>query len=135
MPSASKSETLNSDNNAGNQKDTSSYYAHSDKGPFVVYIYPTNPGFREVAHPLQVCIVVSNIAYNDIYEVKKIGVGKVMAELKTASAANNLINSPLLASHKLRAFIPSYRVLRTGVIKDIPSSFDENYLNRSWIPL
>lgn len=59
-----------------------------------------------------------------------------MVELKSAPAANNLVNSPFLELQKLRAFIPSYRVLRTGVIKDIPTGFnDESILKTVESPL
>jgi len=40
--------------------------------------------------------------------------------MSSAKAANNLVLNPKLADNNLRAFIPSYRLIRTGIVKDIP---------------
>lgn len=98
-------------------------YSSYDKSPYVVYIYNKNLNSNsDSAHPLLVSKLVSNIAYNDIVEMKKIGRGKIMAELKSAKSANNLVSSSLLDANNLRAFIPAYRTLRSGIVKDIPPS-------------
>jgi len=65
--------------------------------------------------------------YADIKEIKKIGRGKVLAEMTTAKAANNLTNSAKLEKEGLKTFISTYRTLRTGIVKNI-SHFDETGL-------
>lgn len=103
-------------------------YTINDKAPYTVYIYTkySTHSSTEAAHPLYVSKLIANIAYNDIIEIKKIGKGKIMADLKSHQAANNLVSSELLASHNLQAFIPTYRTLRTGTVRDIPSGIDED---------
>jgi len=39
---------------------------------------------------------LSHIAYSDIKEIKRIGRGKVLAEMKSVKAANNLVQNPQL---------------------------------------
>jgi len=67
--------------------------------------------------------VESQIAYADIKEIKKIGRGKILAEMITA--ANRLTNNSKLEKKGLRAFIPTYRIIRTGIVKNIPQHIDE----------
>ncbi|KYM97368.1 hypothetical protein ALC62_11973 [Cyphomyrmex costatus] len=65
-----------------------------------------------------------NIVGNDINEIKKSGKGKIRVELRSDVAANNLVNNNALAKHNLKAFIPLHRVMRTGIIKDVPQEVD-----------
>lgn len=105
-------------------------YTSNDKAPYIIYIYTKNSSHSsaEAAHPLHVSKLIANIAYNEIIELKKIGKGKIMAELKTHQAANNLVSSELLDRNNLHAFIPTYRTLRTGTVRDIPSGINEDEL-------
>jgi len=64
--------------------------------------------------------VVSQIFPRDILEIKKAGRKKVLVQTNTYEAANRLVSNNSLTSHNLRAFIPSYKVLRTGIIRDVP---------------
>jgi len=80
-------------------------------------------------HPLLISRTLSQIAYADIKEIKKIGKGKILAEMATAKA-NDLTNNCRLEKEDLKAFIPTYRTVRTGIgtfrsilIKQIFSSF------------
>jgi len=45
--------------------------------------------------------------------------------MNSVKAANNLVLNPNLEKENLRAFIPTYRTIRTGIVKDIPQHFDE----------
>jgi len=38
-------------------------------------------------------------------------------------SANNLIGNSKLEKENLKAFIPIYRTIRTGIVKDIPQLF------------
>jgi len=44
----------------------------------------------------------------------------VIAEMRTLDSANRLISNEQLSVYKLKAFIPLHRVLRTGIIRDVP---------------
>jgi len=45
-----------------------------------------------------------------------------------AKAANNLVQNIRLEKENLKAFIPTYRTIKTGIIKDIPQYFDKTEL-------
>lgn len=102
-------------------------YARNDLGPYVVYVYASVSNGSS-PHPLSMARVISVVSGNHIKEIKNIGRGKSLVVLKSAVAANSLINSGELKIHKYNAFIPSYLVSRTGVIKNIPVEFSEAYL-------
>ncbi|KYN07217.1 hypothetical protein ALC62_01817 [Cyphomyrmex costatus] len=53
-----------------------------------------------------------------------------MVDLKTASAANNLVKCSLLQNHNLKAYIPTYRTLRIGVIRDVSIDIDDEMAKR-----
>jgi len=71
-------------------------------------------------HPFLISNTLSQITYVDIKEIKKIGRGKVLVDMNSAKAANKLTNNARLAQEGLKAFILAYRILRTGIVKDIP---------------
>jgi len=48
--------------------------------------------------------------------------------MTSAKTANNLVQNSNLTKENLIAFIPTYRTIRTGIVKDIPQHFDESNL-------
>ncbi|XP_018397608.1 PREDICTED: uncharacterized protein LOC108775675 [Cyphomyrmex costatus] len=97
-------------------------YSVRDPGPFVVYVYPIN---RDNAiHPTLISRLIVKSGIPDILEIKKIGRGKVLIEVKSASAANRLVENQAFPQNDLKAFIPAYKVLRTGIIQDVPQQID-----------
>jgi len=104
-------------------------YTSSDRPPFIVHVYSFNedPSVPPM-HPLLISRTLSQIAYADIKEIKRIGRGKILAEMNSYTAANNLVLNPKLDKDNLRAFIPTYRIVRTGIVKDIPQHFEESDL-------
>jgi len=106
-------------------------YSNSDQPPYIVHVYSNNNNIDpqiEPMHPLLISRTLSKIAYSEIKEIKKIGRGKILAEMTSAKAANNLVLNPTLLKDNLIAFIPSYRTIRTGVVRDIPQYFDDSNL-------
>jgi len=102
-------------------------YSYSDNPPFFIHVhscedspYPT--------HPLLISRTLSRIAYSDIKEIKKLGRGKVLVEMVSAKSANNLVLNPNLPKENLKAFVPTYRTIRSGIIKDIPQHYEETDL-------
>lgn len=110
-----------------NGKDTTrtneARYLNSDSAPFIVHIRATNDNTSNL-HPLAICKTLSTIVYKDLIEVKKIGRGLISAELKNFDAANRLLGESSLVTHNLTAYIPTYRTMRTGTVKDVPQSID-----------
>jgi len=45
--------------------------------------------------------------------------------MSTAKAANNLVLNPKLDKEKLKTFIPIYRTIRSGIVKNIPQHYNE----------
>jgi len=92
---------------------------------FIVYSHSEDSNASS-AHPLLISRVLSQIAYSNIKEIKKIDRGKVLAEMKSIKAANELVQDPKLEKENLIAFISTYRTIRTGIVKDIPQHVDES---------
>jgi len=103
-------------------------YSSTDNPPFVVHVHSFAEDPTKQLHPLLISRTLSRLVYSDIKEIKKIGKGKVMAEMNSAKAANDLINDSRLEKEGLKAFIPTYRTIRSGIVKDIPQHFDESDL-------
>jgi len=88
--------------------------------------YIVNPGTTQdtaLPHTLHISRVLSQIFPRDILEIKKVGRGKVLVQTTTYEAANRLVINNSL-SYNLRAFIPSYKILRTGIVRDVLSCED-----------
>jgi len=82
-------------------------------------------------HPLHISRILSQISPRDIVEIRKTGRTRVIAEMRNQEAANRLISNDQLSAHKLKAFIPAYRVLRTGIVRDVPQDFSLDKLRES----
>ncbi|XP_071644470.1 uncharacterized protein [Temnothorax longispinosus] len=74
-------------------------------------------------HSLNVSRLIAQFAYKDVIEVRKTGRGRVTVDFRCRVAANNLVNNPILKAHNLKAYIPSFKVQRIGIIKDVPKEF------------
>lgn len=105
-------------------------YSSADLAPFIVHIRSTDNADSNL-HPLTISKKLSLIAMHDLLRIKKLGRSQLSAEFKTASAANKVIADSSLPAAKLNAYIPSYRSLRVGVIKDIPVDMDRDELIRA----
>jgi len=104
-------------------------YSNSDCPPYIVHVYSHSEDLLiGPMHPLLISRTLSQIAYSEIKEIKKIGRGKILAEMISANAANNLVQNHKLEKENLLAFILTYRTIRTGIDKDIPQPFDESDL-------
>jgi len=102
-------------------------YSNSDSPPYIIHVYSiTDEASSGPAHPLLISRTLSQLAYADIKEIKRIGRSKVLVEMKSAKAANKLIQDPNLEKEKLKVFIPKYKTIRTSIVRDIPQHFDES---------
>jgi len=93
-------------------------YNNKDRPPYVVQVQSTVES--SPPHPFYISRILSQIYPREILEIRKLGLGKVLVQLNSYESANRLVNNHSLTASNLRAFIPSYRVLRTGVVRDIP---------------
>jgi len=82
-------------------------------------------------HPLHISRTLSQIYPRGVLEIRKIGRNKIVAEMCTYKAANRLVENKSLIDRNLKAFIPLHRILRTGVIRDVPQDFTTEMLRES----
>ncbi|KYM95817.1 hypothetical protein ALC62_13526 [Cyphomyrmex costatus] len=113
-------------------------YNNKDLPPYVVHVHSVSTNGDHDSgsvpaplHPTVVGSILVSIIGNDILETKKNGKGKISVELRSYTAANNLVTNNSLAKHNLKAFIPLHRVLRTGIIKDVPQEIDVEKIQES----
>lgn len=131
-PSVSTVKVQNTSDKNHNRKNCMKYSA-KDCAPFIVYIYSGNGEGAKPAHPLHISRLVTDMFRdsNAIIEIKKIGLGKVMVELSSYAAANRLVDSQLMRSYKYSAFISAYRMMRAGIIRDVPVDWDEETVRKA----
>jgi len=81
----------------------------------VIYVHTIDDkGKVASSHLLLISRLLSQLAYSEIVEIKKIGKRKVAdkmrSEMRSASAANKLISDSQLPANRLKAFILTYRI-------------------------
>jgi len=98
-------------------------YNNNDRPPFIIQVQPVDDADVTSFHPLHISRILSQISPRDIVEIRKTGRSRVIAEMRNREAANRLIANDQLLLQKLKAFIPAHRVLRTGIVRDVPQDF------------
>ncbi|KYQ60028.1 hypothetical protein ALC60_00940 [Trachymyrmex zeteki] len=93
-------------------------YSNNDISSYVVYVYSDKPS---TMHFSVLSRIISDSIKNDILLIKRLGAGKAIIEAKSADAANRLLSNPVFEKNNLRAFIPSFKVLRSGIIRGVLS--------------
>jgi len=104
-------------------------YNSRDLPPFIVQVQSTQES--AYSHPLHISKTVSKILPGGISEIRKTGRSKVLVQTCTYEVANRLVENISLSSYNLKAFIPSYRVLRCGIIRDVPQDVPIDTLKES----
>ncbi|KAL6420986.1 hypothetical protein ACFW04_014032 [Cataglyphis niger] len=74
--------------------------------------------------------LLSSTLKKDIIEIKKLAFSKISVLFNSRKTANNLINNPILKSKNLIVYIPSYRVSRQGVIRNVLLDLTENNIEK-----
>lgn len=102
----------------------------NDIPPYVIYVYV----YSDKSTPLHFSIlsrVVSESIKSDVLLIKWLGAGKAIIEVKSADTANRVISNSVFEKNSLRAFIPSFKILRTGIIKGIDQSISLDCLREN----
>jgi len=111
---------------------TSSYRYHSrDKPPFAIQVQPLQDSDPSTFHPLHISRILSQICSRGVLEVRKADRNKVIAEMCSYEAANKLVDNKFLSTHKLKALIPLYHILCTGIVRDVPQDISVDLLKES----
>lgn len=102
-------------------------YSSTDKGPFVVHVSRSepDPSAGLTLHALKIAQILHKNKVTGILEgsIKSIGRNKISIGFKTASVANQFVESELLKNNNMSATIPKFLVSRMGVIKNIPTDW------------
>jgi len=76
-------------------------YSSSNNSPYTVHVYSINKDSLNPTYLLLISRTLSQIAYSDIKEIKKVRRGKILAEMTTVKATNNLVLNTRLNTEKL----------------------------------
>jgi len=106
-------------------------YCSKDKPPYLVQIQPVHDTDSTSFHPLHISRTLSQIFPREILEIRKIGRNRITVEMRTYEAANRLVENKSLKDCNLKAFIPIHRILRIGIIKDVPQDFSTDMIRES----
>ncbi|KYN17557.1 hypothetical protein ALC57_10134 [Trachymyrmex cornetzi] len=103
-------------------------YDEGDISPFIIFVKRAMDGNGGDSRldPVSVARVMTRIANDKITEVKSSGRNKVAVHFNDRATANKVLSHPLLKESGLSASIPAFRILRTGVIKNVSFDISEN---------
>lgn len=127
----------NNDNNIiidDNLKDINSFnlqnkYSSKDQGPFFVFVEHLNKNFGRL-FPMKIgYFLLSDDKFkSDIEDITSVGVNRVKVVFKHFTIANSLINSNIITSNQLVAYIPTFYNHRKGIVRMIDTYFTTDYL-------
>jgi len=106
-------------------------YSNKDKPPFIVQVQPIQESDSTNLHPLHISRILSQIYPKGVLEIKKTDRNRILTQMCTYEAANRLVEDKFLATRNLKAFVPLHRILRTGIIRDVPQDFSIDMLKDS----
>lgn len=102
-------------------------YDETSIGPFLVYVQ-SNDSNIGMWHPAKLGKMFLLNKIEGIVEIMKISRNRVQVEFISYQAANLLITSSCLLKHNLYAFIPSAKVQRIGIIRNIELDLTDDEL-------
>lgn len=127
----SKNDVNDSDKPNGNCDKKKDLYLGTDKGPYLVHltvINTTNDDVIEDIHDVNIGLKLKQLKVIGITEIKKISRRELKIIFLNKEDANLFLKGRIPNDLKLNAFIPKYNITKTGIIFDIPTHFDEQYL-------
>lgn len=111
--------------------DLNNKYNPNDTGPYSVYVEHQDKNFGRL-FPIRIghYLRISDTYRRSILDIKSVGINRVKVILDNFKAANGLINNPLLSSNGFIAYIPRFYTQRKGIIRQVDTFFDIDYLFR-----
>jgi hypothetical protein len=104
------------------------YFQTNNKGPFNVWIQPkVNENGKPILFQVSPFKVGNLICknYKSIDYICSKSKARVEISFKNVNEANQVLDDPVLDHHDLKAFIPSFRLMRRGIIKGIDEDISE----------
>lgn len=107
-------------------------YHHNDSPPYIVHFRHITDTSAERINSLNVSRVIHKVFKHEILEVKSHGRLVVAASFTKVDAANAIINHSVLKENNLTASIPAFRIMRTGLIKNVPDDISDDEIIESF---
>lgn len=102
-------------------------YSRSDAGPYIVFVESLDKNIGKL-HPMSVgklLYTYNSLLKHDIDNISPSGRNRVKIELKTAAAANNLIEAPVWKDRNFDVYIPNFLLHTYGIIRDVDISLTD----------
>lgn len=118
------------DNAEADELARSKLYIDSDKGPFVVHLsgVATEDNEPKDLHDVIIGHKLKQYNVKSIVEIKKVTRRELKIVFKEKAAANCFLKGDVPSRIGLKAYIPNYNILKTGIIFDIPACYGEKFL-------
>jgi hypothetical protein len=104
-------------------------YQSSDASPYVVHIQKeqTAPNENCSIHPVSFGHFLKKNSFKNIVNgsVKRIGRNRVTLSFTNFEDANAFVQSTQLKANKYKAFIPSFNLIRMGLVRGVPTDWSE----------
>uniref|UniRef100_A0A6M2DS07 Putative product n=1 Tax=Xenopsylla cheopis TaxID=163159 RepID=A0A6M2DS07_XENCH len=105
-------------------------YDEYDEGPFVINVESNSKNIGKI-HQMSLgrLIFQKHAEFKQaITEIKAIGKNKIKIEVNDFKVANKLINDKVFMENNMRTYIPTYTLIKKGVIYDVDTDFSEAYI-------
>lgn len=109
-------------------------YIDTDKGPYVVHMVEKRKSDKEIVqeiHDVVIGLKLKQLKVKGIREVKKISRKELKVIFTSKDMANEFLESEISEKIGVEAYIPDYNVYKVGIIFDIPTLYDEEYLREN----
>jgi hypothetical protein len=110
-------------------------YNESDCSPYIVHVQKQQlaPNDGTSVHPVSFGNFLKKQSYKNIINgsVKKVGRNRLTISFNNFTNANEFINDTKLADFHYNAFIPSFNVIRMGIVKGVPNEWTEEEIQEN----
>lgn len=119
---------------------TRQLYQSSDAAPYVVHIQKEQsvPNENRSIHPVSFGHFLKNSYFKNIVNgsLKKIGRNRVTLSFSNYEDANKFVTSQQLKLNHYKAFIPSFNLIRMGLVRGVPTEWsEEEILKNMSVPI
>lgn len=104
-------------------------YNSTDAAPFLVHVQvkQTSPNDNVSIHPVTFGRFLKRNQFNSVVNgsLKRIGRNRITVSFENYKDANSFISSPTLSDSNFKAFVPSFSVIRMGIVRGVPADWSE----------
>lgn len=119
-------------NDENKVEEVEAMYLDDDNGPYVTCLeYVSKDDDVRVLNDMTVGKLLKELQVNGIIQVKKIGRIKCKIQFDNKINANAFLTNAKLKERKLKAYIPTSSIMKIGIIYDIPTEHDDEFLKQN----